>query len=62
MPDPKDANYFTGLVAVIDYFTRCYRNKEGKFEVKVSDDKGFVDYSISGGPTERGKRKRADLE
>ena len=53
------SNYLSGLLAVIDKYNSCYRNNEGTFITKINDDKGFVDYSISGGPTERGKRKNS---
>ena len=58
-PDPL-SNYFSGLLAVIDLWTRCYRNGEGNFQVKVSNDKGFIDYSTSGGPTDRGDKPKGE--
>ena len=59
MPEQdKVRDYCTGLRRLITRFEECWRNKEGKFEVIISDDKGEVEWCFKGGQTDRSRRLR----
>ena len=59
MPD-NISDYYEGLRRVIRLFTKCWLNKEGRFEVTISDDKGNLEWALKGGLTERSKRTRGE--
>ncbi len=51
------SDYYEGLHRIIKLFTKCWLNKEGRFEITISDDKGNPEWTIKGGLTERSKRR-----
>jgi len=61
-PENKIKDYYEGLQRVIKLYTACWLNKEGRFEAVISDDKGSVEWTLKGGPTERSQRLRGDNE
>ena len=60
MEQDKVKDYYEGLQRVIKRYTDCWRNREGKVEITISDDKGFVEWNIKGGISERSQRLRED--
>ena len=56
MEQDKVKDYYEGLQRVIKRYTNCWLNREGKIEIKISDDKGWVEWTIGGGETERSQR------
>ena len=57
MPEQdKVKDYSEGLQALIRRFHACWKEGEGNIVIKISDDKGVKEWSLSGGPTERSKR------
>ena len=46
MEQDKVKDYYEGLQRVIKRYTNCWLNREGKIEIKISDDKGWVEWTI----------------